>query len=132
MIELPRSTFYSRSTAQSATPTDQRLVDLIADIHDEFPSYGYRRVTRELACRGYPVSRPCLSHNPFPAAAGSTQCPSAAQTQCQLALPGLASVCGPCTGDCAVLARAGSISDHNSSSMNYLGIASCQAKASAS
>jgi putative transposase len=36
---------------------DARLVEPIDDIHGEFSGYGYRRVTRELAARGYPVNR---------------------------------------------------------------------------
>ncbi|MDP9650810.1 hypothetical protein J2793_006284, partial [Paraburkholderia caledonica] len=37
MIDLARSTFYYRSTAQEVSLSDDRLVDLIGDIHDEFP-----------------------------------------------------------------------------------------------
>lgn len=43
---------------------------------------------------------------PISCGSRSTQCPSAARTRCQSARLGLASVCGPRTGDCAVLARA--------------------------
>lgn len=45
MIELPRSTYYYRSTAMSVGLNDARLVELIEVSHDEFPGYGYRRVT---------------------------------------------------------------------------------------
>ena len=57
MIALPRSTYYYRSCAVEHGLTDARLVDLIGDIHDEFPGYGYRRVTLELLARGY-----CVNH----------------------------------------------------------------------
>jgi putative transposase len=56
MIDLARSTFYYRSTAHEAALSDDRLVDLIGDIRDEFPGYGYRRVTLELCHRGYRVN----------------------------------------------------------------------------
>jgi putative transposase len=57
VIALPRSTYYYRSCAVEHGLTDARLVDLIGDIHDEFPGYGYRRVTLELLARGY-----CVNH----------------------------------------------------------------------
>lgn len=42
MIDLPRSTYYYRS-GQTAKPlNDLELVQLIDDIHDVFPGYGYR------------------------------------------------------------------------------------------
>lgn len=56
MIELPRSTYYYRSRASEHRLTDARLAELIEDIHDVFPGYGYRRVTRELASRGLAVN----------------------------------------------------------------------------
>jgi putative transposase len=56
VIHLPRSTYYYRSTANEADLSDARLVDLIGDIQDEFPGYGYRRVTRELKVRGHVVN----------------------------------------------------------------------------
>ncbi|MDQ3185197.1 MAG: IS3 family transposase [Pseudomonadota bacterium] len=56
MIELPRSTYYYRATAMGSGLTDNRLVELIGDIQDEFAGYGYRRVTCELRVRGYPIN----------------------------------------------------------------------------
>lgn len=56
MIQLPRSTYYYRSTASAAGLSDDRLLDLIGDIQDEFPGYGYRRVTLELRARGHVVN----------------------------------------------------------------------------
>ena len=35
---------------------DDRLVDLMGDIQDEFPGYGYRRVTLELRARGHHIN----------------------------------------------------------------------------
>jgi putative transposase len=56
VISLPRSTYYYRSTTAESGLTDKRLVDLIGDIQDEFPGYGYRRVTLELKARGHVVN----------------------------------------------------------------------------
>lgn len=57
MIELPRSTFYYRSTARSATISDGDLVEKIIEIQMELPGYGKRRVTRELRRRGLKVNK---------------------------------------------------------------------------
>jgi putative transposase len=56
VIQLPRSTYYYRSTATEAGLSDARLGELIGDIQDELPGYGYRRVTRELHARGHVVN----------------------------------------------------------------------------
>lgn len=56
MIELPRSTYYYRSAAMALGLDDDRLVDLIGDIQDEFPGYGYRCVTLELRARGHHIN----------------------------------------------------------------------------
>ena len=53
MIDLPRSTFYYRSTAANETLDDAALAELIGIIQDEMPGYGYRRVTHELRRRGH-------------------------------------------------------------------------------
>jgi len=52
VIGLARSTFYYRSTARHVELSDDKLAEMINAIQDEFPGYGYRRVTRELAARG--------------------------------------------------------------------------------
>jgi putative transposase len=56
VIELPRSTFYYRPITSPAEQSDGRLVELIGDIQDDFPGYGYRRVTHELRRRGLIVN----------------------------------------------------------------------------
>lgn len=56
MIDLPRSTFYYRSTAKALKLGDTELVAIIEDIQDELPCYGYRRVTHELHKRGHLVN----------------------------------------------------------------------------
>ena len=56
MIDLPRSTFYYRSMASAPSLSDEQLVQHIDDIQDEFPGYGYRRVTLELRRRGHLVN----------------------------------------------------------------------------
>jgi putative transposase len=53
-MKLPRSTYYYKSKNK---PDDEReLVARIEAIIEEFPGYGYRRVTRELHRRGFPVN----------------------------------------------------------------------------
>jgi len=47
-----RSTFYHRCTARHVELSDDKLAEMINTIQCEFPGYGYRRVTRELADRG--------------------------------------------------------------------------------
>lgn len=56
MIDLPRSTYYYRSQRQPPAISDDSLVELIGEIHDEFAGYGYRRITRELRKRGHIVN----------------------------------------------------------------------------
>lgn len=56
MIDLPRSTFYYRSTAKALKLGDTELVAIIEDIQDVLPCYGYRRVTHELHKRGHLVN----------------------------------------------------------------------------
>lgn len=56
MIGLPRSTFYYRPQSAEGTLTDTQVFDLMLAIKDEFPAYGYRRVTKELHRRGHRVN----------------------------------------------------------------------------
>ncbi len=51
-MNLPRSTYYYKS--KSVSDEDQALIERIEAIIEEFPGYGYRRVTKELQRRGYP------------------------------------------------------------------------------
>ncbi|WP_123580081.1 IS3 family transposase [Phaeobacter piscinae] len=55
-MNLPRSTFYYRAVFSETGPTDAEIVALIEDIQDEFPRYGYRRVTHELRRHGLIVN----------------------------------------------------------------------------
>ncbi|MTH61939.1 IS3 family transposase, partial [Paracoccus litorisediminis] len=55
-MNLPRSTFYYRAMSAENGPTDAEIIALIEDIQDEFPRYGYRRVTHELRRRGLIVN----------------------------------------------------------------------------
>ena len=55
-MNLPRSTFYYRRISSETGPTDAEIIALVEDIHDEFPRYGYRRVTHELRRRGLIVN----------------------------------------------------------------------------
>jgi putative transposase len=56
VIEIPRSTYYYRSTAQAVGLSDKRIVELIGEIQDDLAGYGYRRVTHELRRRGHAVN----------------------------------------------------------------------------
>ena len=53
-MNLPRSTYYHKPTIEA--DDDRELVESIEAIIEEFPGYGYRRVTRELHRRGKPVN----------------------------------------------------------------------------
>jgi len=53
-MNLPRSTYYHRSKNHSGD--DSELIAQIEAIIEEFPGYGYRRVTYELHRRGIPVN----------------------------------------------------------------------------
>jgi putative transposase len=53
-MKLPRSTYYYKS--KNKPDDEQSLIDRIESIIEEFPGYGYRRVTRELHRRGVPVN----------------------------------------------------------------------------
>ena len=53
MIGLARSTYYrAPGTTAARQAADAPLRQAIETIGDEFPAYGYRRVTRELRRRG--------------------------------------------------------------------------------
>jgi putative transposase len=47
-MKLPRSSYYYNSKSQGLSLEDQVLVNRIEEITEEFPKYGYRKVTREL------------------------------------------------------------------------------------
>lgn len=54
MIKLPRSSYYYKPI--SKMPTPQRLIARIEEIIEEFPGYGYRRVTRQLQREGLRIN----------------------------------------------------------------------------
>jgi len=54
LTNLPRSTYYHQSKNPSVN--DSELIARIEAIIEEFPGYGYRRVTYELNRRGIPVN----------------------------------------------------------------------------
>jgi putative transposase len=56
VIDLPRSTYYYEAATKPEALSDDRMAEIIDDIHDELPGYGYRRVTRELQRRGHVVN----------------------------------------------------------------------------
>ena len=51
-MNLPRSTYYHKS--KNVSDEEGALIGRIEAIIEEFPGYGYRRVTKELHRRGYP------------------------------------------------------------------------------
>ena len=53
-MNLSRSTYYYQSKNKAVD--DAELIALIEAIIEEFPGYGYRRVTRELHRRGIPAN----------------------------------------------------------------------------
>jgi putative transposase len=62
VIELPRSTFYYHQNGATPEVADSRLVELIGDnIQDDFPGYGYRRITHELRRRGVTINHKRIS-----------------------------------------------------------------------
>ena len=60
-MDLPRSTFYYQPIVAAPDVLDTRLVELISDIQDDFPGYGYRRVTHELRRRGVALNHKRVS-----------------------------------------------------------------------
>ena len=55
-MKLPRSSYYYHSKKQELLPEDQALVNRIEEITEEFPKYGYRKVTRQLHREAVPVN----------------------------------------------------------------------------
>ena len=53
---LSRATFYRRRRSDTSVADDTDLRDAIQQIALEMPFYGYRRITKELRRRGYPVN----------------------------------------------------------------------------
>jgi putative transposase len=55
-MKLPRSSYYYHSKSQELSLEDQALGNRIEEITEEFPKYGYRKVTRELHRKNIPVN----------------------------------------------------------------------------
>ncbi len=55
-MSLPRSSFYYKPKTQELSPADRDLEKRIEEITEEFPKYGYRKVTRQLHDDGIPVN----------------------------------------------------------------------------
>jgi putative transposase len=55
-MTLPRSSFYYKPKTREISPEDQALEKRIEEITEEFPKYGYRKVTRQLHRDGNPVN----------------------------------------------------------------------------
>lgn len=54
-MQVTRSSFYDR--ANSDPSDDTALVARMQAVQDEFPAYGYRRITAQLRAEGEPVNR---------------------------------------------------------------------------
>ncbi len=57
-MKLARSTYYYRS--RRAAAREKALRDSIVALCEEFPRYGYRRVTHQLRAEGMSIRRNCL------------------------------------------------------------------------
>ncbi len=56
MFEVSRSWYYERPSPEEKAARDVEIRDAIERIVLEFPGYGYRRVTKELHRRGWPIN----------------------------------------------------------------------------
>ncbi len=56
MIALPRSTFYYQPVAPVRECDDKKVCELIEAVQEEFPGYGYRRITHALRAQGYVIN----------------------------------------------------------------------------
>jgi len=55
-MNLPRSSYYYRPTSSDSSPEQQALIDRIEGLAEEFPRYGYRKVTAQLHREGLLVN----------------------------------------------------------------------------
>ena len=55
-MSLPRSSFYYQPNIREVSPEDRDLAKRIEEITEEFPKYGYRKVTKQLHDDGIPVN----------------------------------------------------------------------------
>lgn len=55
-MNLPRSSFYYKPKTRELSPEERNLEKRIEEITEEFPKYGYRKVTRQLHREGNPVN----------------------------------------------------------------------------
>jgi transposase InsO family protein len=55
-MSLPRSSFYYQPKTQEIPPEEQALIDRIEEIAEDFPKYGYRKMTAQLHRDGTPVN----------------------------------------------------------------------------
>jgi len=55
-MNLPRSSYYYRPKSLEDSPEEEALTDRIEEIAEEFPRYGYRKVTAQLRREGLLVN----------------------------------------------------------------------------
>ena len=58
-MKLARSTYYYRS--RRAAAREKALRERIVALCDEFPRYGYRRVTHQLRTEGMPINHKAVA-----------------------------------------------------------------------
>ncbi len=62
-LKIPRRNFYNWKNNPEKTTKEERLISTeIEEIAVEFPKYGYRRVTKEMKRRGFPINHKKVSN----------------------------------------------------------------------
>lgn len=57
LLNISKSTLYYEAVKPFSKTTDIKMLDAINNIYEEFPSYGYRRMTKQLQRDGYNVGK---------------------------------------------------------------------------
>ena len=57
LLQVSKSSLYYKSVKPFSTAEDISVLDAINNIYSDFPSYGYRRMTKQLQRDGYNVGK---------------------------------------------------------------------------
>ena len=57
LLQINKSTLYYQPKKPFSTGTEIKLLDAINTIYSDFPSYGYRRITKQLQIDGYNIGK---------------------------------------------------------------------------
>jgi len=57
LLKISKSTLYYKAVKPFSKTTDIQMLDSINNIYEEFPSYGYRRMTKQLQREGYNIGK---------------------------------------------------------------------------